>query len=44
MICLKLNVSELASHLPFKNIKGNAAVKKEAVLETRRKMTGAGHP
>ena len=34
-------VSELADHLSFKNMKKNAAVNKEDVLETMRKMTGA---
>ena len=35
------DIPELASHLSFKNMKVNAAVNKEAVLETRRKMNGA---
>ena len=34
-------ISELANHLSFKNMKKNAAVNKEDVLETMRKMTGA---
>ena len=37
----EVDTSELASHLSFKNMKVIAAVNKEAVLETRRKMTGA---
>ena len=37
----EVDTSELASHLSFKNMKVNAAVNKEDVLETRRKMTGA---
>ena len=35
------DISELANHLSFKNMKKNAAVNKEDVLETMRKMTGA---
>ena len=35
------DIPELASHLSFKNMKVNAAVNKEAVLERRRKMKGA---
>jgi len=35
------DISELADHLSFKNMKKNAAVNKEDVLETMRKMTGA---
>ena len=35
------DTSELANHLSFKNMKVNAAVNKEAVLEIRRKMNGA---
>ena len=34
-------ISELTEHLSFKNMKKNAAVNKEDVLETMRKMTGS---
>ena len=35
------DISELANHLSFKNMKQNAAVNIEDVLETMRKITGA---
>ena len=35
------DISELANHLSFKNMKQNDAVNKEDVLETMRKITGA---
>ena len=37
----KSNILELANHLSFKNMKKNAAVNKEDVLEAMRKMNGS---